>query len=121
MAICRLVTRQHPGIRSLRLKEASAIRALFPARAEFYSAPAKPPADLSPGGSRSVPVSEWPRDDGAAPPSRALWQLPLEAQLAANLPEPLLLGAAFGVGGGAQQVLMSVIRRVSGPKKEPPQ
>lgn len=43
------------------------------------------------------------------------------ALLAANLPEPLLLGAAFGVGGGAQQVLMSVIRRVSGPEKEPPQ
>ncbi len=41
--------------------------------------------------------------------------------LIANLPDPLLLGTAFGVGGGAQNVLISVIRRVSGPAKEPPQ
>jgi len=35
------------------------------------------------------------------------------AMLVAALPESLLLGAAFAVGGGAQQVLMGVIRRLS--------
>lgn len=35
------------------------------------------------------------------------------AMLIAALPESLLLGAAFAVGGGAQQVLMGVIRRLS--------
>ena len=37
------------------------------------------------------------------------------AMLVAQLPEALLLGGAFAVGGGAQQVLAGVIRRLSGP------
>lgn len=36
------------------------------------------------------------------------------AMLIAQLPESLLLGAAFAVGGGAQQVLMFAIKRLSG-------
>lgn len=36
------------------------------------------------------------------------------ALLVANLPESLLLGTAFAVGGGAQNVLMATIRRLSG-------
>lgn len=36
------------------------------------------------------------------------------AMLVAALPEPLLLGAAFAVGGGAQQVLANLISRLSG-------
>jgi hypothetical protein len=36
------------------------------------------------------------------------------ALLMAALPEPLVIGAAFAVGGGAQQVLMFAIRRMSG-------
>lgn len=36
------------------------------------------------------------------------------ALLLASVPESLLLGGAFAVGGGAQQVLMAAIRRVSG-------
>jgi len=35
------------------------------------------------------------------------------AMLVAALPESLLLGGAFAVGGGAQQVLMFAIRRLS--------
>lgn len=37
------------------------------------------------------------------------------AMLVAQLPEAALLGGAFAVGGGAQQVLTGVIRRLSGP------
>ena len=37
------------------------------------------------------------------------------AMLVASLPDALLLGSAFAVGGGAQQVLMSAIRRLSPP------
>ncbi len=36
------------------------------------------------------------------------------ALLLASVPESLLLGGAFAVGGGAQQVLMAAIRRISG-------
>ena len=36
------------------------------------------------------------------------------AMLVAQLPEALLLGGAFAVGGGAQQVLMFAIKRLSG-------
>lgn len=36
------------------------------------------------------------------------------ALLLASLPESLLLGAAFAVGGGAQQVLMFLIQRFAG-------
>lgn len=36
------------------------------------------------------------------------------ALLLASLPDPLLLSAAFAVGGGAQQVLLFVISRMSG-------
>lgn len=36
------------------------------------------------------------------------------AMLVAQLPEAALLGGAFAVGGGAQQVLTGVIRRLSG-------
>lgn len=36
------------------------------------------------------------------------------ALLMAALPEPLVIGGAFAVGGGAQQVLMFAIRRMSG-------
>lgn len=36
------------------------------------------------------------------------------AMLIAQLPEALLLGGAFAVGGGAQQVLMFAIKRLSG-------
>lgn len=36
------------------------------------------------------------------------------AMLLATMPETLLLGSAFAVGGGAQQVLMFAIRRLSG-------
>ena len=36
------------------------------------------------------------------------------AMLLAQVPESLLLGAAFAVGGGAQQVLMFAIRRLAG-------
>lgn len=43
------------------------------------------------------------------------------AMLLATLPEPLLLGCAFAVGGGAQQVLMFAIKRLSGqPAASPP-
>lgn len=42
------------------------------------------------------------------------------ALLVATLPESLVLGAAFAVGGGAQQVLMFAIRRLSGAAGEPP-
>jgi hypothetical protein len=36
------------------------------------------------------------------------------AMLVAQLPEALLLGGAFAVGGGAQQVLLFAIKRLSG-------
>lgn len=36
------------------------------------------------------------------------------AMLVAAVPESLLLGSAFAVGGGAQQVLMFAIKRLSG-------
>jgi hypothetical protein len=39
--------------------------------------------------------------------------------LMANLPEPLVIGVAFAVGGGAQQVLMSAILRIRGPQPQP--
>lgn len=42
------------------------------------------------------------------------------AMLIAHMPEALLLGCAFGVGGGAQQVLMAVIKRLSPPPEAPP-
>lgn len=43
------------------------------------------------------------------------------AMLVAAMPEPLILGSAFAVGGGAQQVLMFMIRRFSGaPPGSPP-
>jgi hypothetical protein len=38
--------------------------------------------------------------------------------LLANLPEALLLGVAFAVGGGAQRVLLAMISRLSPPKVE---
>lgn len=38
------------------------------------------------------------------------------ALLAANFPESLVLGGAFAVGGGAQQVLMFIIRRMAGTR-----
>lgn len=41
------------------------------------------------------------------------------ALLAAALPDSLLLGAAFAVGGGAQQVLMFAIKRLSGAPQPP--
>ena len=41
------------------------------------------------------------------------------AMLIAAVPEPLLLGSAFAVGGGAQQVLMFAIRRFSGAVAPP--
>lgn len=41
------------------------------------------------------------------------------AMLLATVPEPLLLGSAFAVGGGAQQVLMFAIRRFSGVAAPP--
>lgn len=42
------------------------------------------------------------------------------ALLVASLPESLLLGTAFAVGGGAQKVLMATIARLSGPTIAPP-
>ncbi len=36
------------------------------------------------------------------------------ALLAAHLPDALALGGAFAVGGGSQQVLMAIIRRMAG-------
>ena len=42
------------------------------------------------------------------------------AMLVAQLPEALLLGGAFAVGGGAQQVLLFAIRRLSGTAQVPP-
>ena len=42
------------------------------------------------------------------------------AMLVAALPESLLLGGAFAVGGGAQQVLMFAIKRLSGTPAQPP-
>ena len=42
------------------------------------------------------------------------------AMLVAALPESLLLGGAFAVGGGAQQVLMFAIKRLSGAAATPP-
>lgn len=42
------------------------------------------------------------------------------SMLFAAVPESLLLGAAFAVGGGAQQVLMFAIRRLSGQPATPP-
>lgn len=41
------------------------------------------------------------------------------AMLVAQLPEALLLGSAFAVGGGAQQVLLFAIRRLSGMPQPP--
>lgn len=43
------------------------------------------------------------------------------ALLVAQLPESLLLGGAFAVGGGAQQVLMFAIKRLSGAPAQPQQ
>lgn len=43
------------------------------------------------------------------------------ALLAAQLPDSLLLGGAFAVGGGAQQVLVFVIKRISGQVQPAPQ
>lgn len=43
------------------------------------------------------------------------------AMLVATLPEPLVLGAAFAVGAGAQKVLMFAIKRLSGAAAPPPQ
>ena len=40
------------------------------------------------------------------------------ALLAASLPDSLLLGGAFAVGGGAQQVLVFAIRRISGQAQQ---
>lgn len=42
------------------------------------------------------------------------------ALLVAQLPESLLLGAAFATGGGAQQVLMFAIKRLSGATAQTP-
>lgn len=42
------------------------------------------------------------------------------AMLVAALPESLLLGGAFAVGGGAQQVLMFAIKRLSGAPAQSP-
>ena len=42
------------------------------------------------------------------------------AMLVAQLPEALLLGGAFAVGGGAQQVLMFAINRLSGTHAQAP-
>ncbi len=42
------------------------------------------------------------------------------AQLLANVPPALVLGCAFAVGCGAQQVLTFVIRRLSGQAAPPP-
>lgn len=39
------------------------------------------------------------------------------ALLMANLPDALLLGVAFAVGGGAQRVLLSMIKRISPPEQ----
>lgn len=39
------------------------------------------------------------------------------ALLAANFPESLVIGGAFAVGGGAQQVLMFIIRRLAGTRE----
>ena len=41
------------------------------------------------------------------------------ALLMASLPDPVALGVAFGVGGGAQQVLRAVIARVSPGSVQP--
>lgn len=43
------------------------------------------------------------------------------ALLAAQLPDSLLLGGAFAVGGGAQQVLVFAIKRISGQVQPAPQ
>lgn len=43
------------------------------------------------------------------------------ALLAAQLPDSLLLGGAFAVGGGAQQVLVFFIKRLSGQAQTVPQ
>jgi len=43
------------------------------------------------------------------------------ALLAAQLPDSLLLGGAFAVGGGAQQVLVFAIKRISGQVQPTPQ
>lgn len=43
------------------------------------------------------------------------------ALLAAQLPDSLLLGGAFAVGGGAQQVLVFAIKRISGQAQPSPQ
>ena len=41
------------------------------------------------------------------------------ALLLANVPDPLVISGAFAVGGGAQQVLMFAIRRLSTPTTTP--
>ncbi len=51
----------------------------------------------------------------AASSATAGYLTPL-ALLVANLPDPLLLSAAFAVGGGAQRVLVSAIARLSPPE-----
>lgn len=42
------------------------------------------------------------------------------ALLMANLPDPLLLGVAFGVGAGAQKVLLGAINRIKSQPNQPP-
>jgi hypothetical protein len=42
------------------------------------------------------------------------------ALLIANVPDPLILSAAFAVGGGAQKVLVSTIIKFSAPATVPP-
>ena len=51
----------------------------------------------------------------AASSATAGYLTPL-ALLVAHLPDPLLLSAAFAVGGGAQRVLVSAIARLSPPE-----
>jgi hypothetical protein len=41
------------------------------------------------------------------------------ALVLATMPEALLMGAAFAVGGGAQKVLVGMINRMSGVPREP--
>lgn len=41
------------------------------------------------------------------------------ALLLASLPDPLVMSVAFSIGGGAQKVLMTAIRRINGPAPQP--
>lgn len=64
--------------------------------------------------------STWRRMAVACASSLTAGYLTPLVMLLASVPHELLVGAAFAVGGGAQQVLMFCIKRLSGQPPAPP-